>query len=172
MAVRRVRELKSNDDTAGSRAVLLRFKLVMHVFNDRARESIIYSSSLEYNTAAEGPTQFGGNVNDLSGIFHPKLTQTSESWADIHAYNVCVLELNSCSCTNTPFMDSFVVLLVKSISNPRQSPDFQLTSAMDSFAHRQNNRRLPSHPHECKSSPHPSPLYESCCWKSDVQNPN
>ena len=40
MAVRCVREVKSNDDTAGSIAVLLRFKLVMHVFNDSARESI------------------------------------------------------------------------------------------------------------------------------------
>ena len=40
IAVRCVRELKSNDDTAGSIALLLRFKLVMHLFNDRARESI------------------------------------------------------------------------------------------------------------------------------------
>ena len=40
MAVRCVREVKSNDVTAGSIALLLRFKLVMHVFNDSARESI------------------------------------------------------------------------------------------------------------------------------------
>ncbi len=40
MAVRCVRELKSNDDTAGSTAVLLRFKLVIHVFFDSACERI------------------------------------------------------------------------------------------------------------------------------------